>query len=113
MTSAVKRQDPAAAVHPTWWILVPCGLLIWGLLSFHDGTWERWQSSVGTGLPRNLLAGAFIVVALIHVGEGLWAWSLARRGGRGDEAVRWGWQTALLGVPSLLALRARLRADRA
>ncbi len=98
-------------VHPVWWVLVPAGLLVWGLLSFHDGSWELWRSRVGASPPRGLLAGAFVVVTLIHVGEGLWAWSLARRAGRPGEALRWFWQTTLLGVPSLLALRARVARD--
>jgi hypothetical protein len=91
--------------------LVPAGLLVWALLSFHDASWDLWHGLVDAGPSRGQIAGSFVVVAIIHVGEGVWAWSLARRAGRSDEALRWLWQTTLLGVPSLLALRARVGRD--
>ena len=53
--------------------------------------------------------GIFWVAVAIHVGEGLYARSIAVKSGRTATANDWWLQTFLLGVPSLSLLQKQIR----
>jgi hypothetical protein len=100
-----RVERPAAA----WWVGILIGMSLWGLLALNDAVWAQWQGIAGGLLPRPLVLGGFVAVVAIHVGEALYAYTLAVRTGRKAAAFGWLVQTFFLGVPSLALLQKQIR----
>lgn len=110
-TSPVQPQPvvrPPAAV----WVGILSGMTLWGLLAFNDAVWHSFESGAGNRLSQSWVLGAFIAVVLIHVGEALYAYALAKRSGRAHAALGWLVQTFFIGVPSLKLLHAQVRGQK-
>ena len=87
---------------PAWFAVLDGGIAALSVLAAD----ERAHAAVRARVPipdqaalRRLLAGT----AVIHVGEALWAARVARR--HDLPGGRWALQTAVVGFPSLFALR--------
>ena len=83
------------------------GLL--ALLAFSPDAHAAWSAQVTSWTPRWLLQGIFVWAALVHVYKGMKAVRLAERAGLRATSLAWGWQTFLLGFPSLARLEQRIR----
>jgi hypothetical protein len=103
-------EAPPAVVRPArgWFVLLDGGIAALVLLSASDRFYDAAIHYSPLPLPaqsqaRRLLVGAIV----IHAAEALGASRLARR--HGLPARSWAAQTFVVGFPSLLALRRRLR----
>ncbi len=97
MLQLVKRP------HAIWWFAVIGGLSPLFALAFSGGAYEWWVGELSPMFPRWLLqviAGSAIA---LHVGEALYARTIATRAGL-ETAGGWFRQTMLLGYPSLRLL---------
>lgn len=87
-------------------------MTLWGLLGLNDAVWRAWETVAGNRPSRAFVLGAFVAVVLVHVGEALYAYALAKRSGRAQAAPGWLVQTFFIGVPSLKLLRAQVRGEK-
>ncbi|MEM9070462.1 MAG: NAD-dependent epimerase/dehydratase family protein [Myxococcota bacterium] len=94
--------------HLGWWLAIGVGLGLTFALALSDSAWGVWTDLVGTFLPRIVIQGIAIGAAILHVGEGAYAYVRARAAGL-PTAGGWGFQTLLLGYPSLRLLLAEVR----
>jgi 3beta-hydroxy-delta5-steroid dehydrogenase/steroid delta-isomerase len=104
-TSFEKVDRP----HWAWWIAIPFGMGLLALLAFSPGAHAVWSAHVTSWTPRWLLQGIFVWAALVHVYKGMKAVRMAERAGLRATSLAWGWQTFLLGFPSLARLEQRIR----
>ena len=95
-----------------WWVLIPTGMGLTALLTLSPAVHGWWSTNITTWTPRWLLGGIFVWAALVHARKGIKAMRLARQAGLAPRAVGWGWQTFLLGFPSLGLLEKKIAADR-
>jgi 3beta-hydroxy-delta5-steroid dehydrogenase/steroid delta-isomerase len=93
--------------HWSWWIAVPAGMGLLGVLALSPAAHAAWQDAIGPWTPRPLLLAIFAWAVLVHVWKGLRAVQLAERAGLRRTALAWGWQTFLLGFASLRLLERR------
>lgn len=103
--SNVERVDRP---HWAWWISIPVGMGLLALLAFSPDAHAAWSAQVTNLTPRWLLQGIFVWAALVHVYKGMKAVRLAERAGLRATSLAWGWQTFLLGFPSLARLEQRI-----
>lgn len=82
------------AVGPRWWVSNFGGMVLSGI------TAARSRSK--------LVKAGYAVAVATHVGEAVYAFTMAKRAGFEDDAWRWGLQTLGVGFPSLIALHALL-----
>jgi len=94
--------------HWAWWFAIPFGMALLALLAFSPGAHAAWSAQVTSLTPRWLLQGIFVWAALVHVHKGLKAVRMAERAGLHETSLAWGWQTFLLGFPSLGRLEERI-----
>ena len=95
-----------------WWLLIPTGMGLTALLALSSGAHGWWSTHITPWTPRWLLGGIFVWAALVHVRKGFKAARLARQAGLESDAFGWGWQTFLLGFPSLGLLEKRIAIGR-
>lgn len=103
--------DGVERPHWGWWLSIISGMSLLTVLACDGDAYSWWSEHVTTLLSRPLLVGILIVAVALHVGEALYAYSIAAAAGQ--VASRWGWtlQTLTLGFPSLrLLLRRRAAA---
>ncbi len=91
-----------------WWVAIPLGLTVLGVLTLSPGAHALWSASVTGWTPRWLLAGVFVWGILLHVYKGMKAVRLAEQAGFHRTSMAWGWQTFLLGFASLGLLEKRI-----
>lgn len=110
-----NRSQPQPVIRPhfAWWASILPGMTLWGLLGLNAAVWRTWESVAGNLLPQSFVRGAFVAVVIVHVGEALYAYALAKRSGRAQAALGWLVQTFFIGVPSLKLLRAQVRGETA
>lgn len=97
-----KRREFEGPTVFTWF------LVIFGMIAFFSAAYLpplgplRWLHALAMFLFRSLWVTrlAFIVAVALHVGEGIYAWFLARRVDP-RNSTRWFWQTLALGIFSL------------
>ncbi|MEM1416698.1 MAG: NAD-dependent epimerase/dehydratase family protein [Myxococcota bacterium] len=103
-----ERTPVVTRPHVGWWIGVGTGLGLTFLLAF-DRRAHRAASlfvpGFGVVFPRRVLKGIAAGAAALHIGEGIYAYRLAKRSGLEEVALDWGLQTLALGWPSLRLLR--------
>ncbi len=92
--------------HPGWWVAVLGGLGLTALLAFDPAAYALWARRVTDALSPAVLQAMLVVAVVLHVGEALYAWRLARRSG--FPAGAWFSQTLLVGFPSLRLLLRRV-----
>ena len=95
-----------------WWLLIPTGMGLTALLALSPTVHGWWSTNVTTWTPRWLLGGIFVWAALVHARKGITAVRLARQAGLEPGALGWGWQTFLLGFPSLGLLEKKIALGR-
>lgn len=93
-----------------WWIAILGGLGFFGLVALNDPLWGWWSSHVPFlgGIPKILYQLGFGAAVWTHVYKSFKAVMLAERAGLQATAMGWGWQTLLLGFPSMNNLLARI-----
>ena len=99
--------------HIGWWLAIGLGLGLTFLLALSGSAYAAVAGLVPgfeAVFSRPVIQGIAVVAALLHVGEGLYAYRLARRSGLEATATGWGLQTLALGYPSLRLLRREVRA---
>ncbi len=100
-TPLVKRP------HLAWWLAIGLGLGLTFLLALSAPAYAAVAGLVPgfeTVLSRPVVQVIAVAAALAHVGEGAFAYRLARREGLASTATGWGLQTLALGYPSLRLL---------
>jgi hypothetical protein len=95
-----------------WWAVILGGLAALAFVSFHETTWASWSTHVLGSIPRCLYAVGFWVACLVHVHKGLKAVRLAEQAGFHETSLSWGWQTFILGFPSMNKLLGRIAQSR-
>lgn len=95
--------------HALWWIAILGGMGLTGALALSATAHAWWEAHVTAWTPRPLLIAIFAAACLEHVRKALVAVREAERAGLQATSLAWGWQTLLLGWPSLRLLRARTR----
>ncbi len=90
-----------------WWVAILSGMGLLGLIAHRRRVWEWWSRRVTSAVPRPVYRAVFWVAVGLHVGEAAYAVRDAERDGRSASSLRWGFQTLLLGFPSLRLLRRR------
>ncbi len=95
---------PSAVVRPAlgWFVVLDGGLVVLAVLA----TSRRCHEAVASTAPlppRRRLKTLLVAALAVHVGEAMAAARLARR--HDLPAAAWAAQTAVVGFPSLLALR--------
>ncbi len=103
--AAVERVDRP---HWAYWLAIPFGMGLTAVLAFSGDAHALWEANVTTWTPRWLLAGIFVWAAGVHVYKGMKAVRSAERAGLHQTSLSWGWQTFLLGFPSLGLLEKRV-----
>lgn len=88
-----------------WWVSILSGMGLLGLIAHLDRVWRLWSRRVTPTVPRPVYQVVFWIAVGLHVGEGTAAVGIAERNGRATSSLRWGFQTLLLGFPSLRLLR--------
>ncbi len=91
-----------------WWIAILGGLALNAWIGFSDSAYAVWCSIVTTALPQTLIRNIFLGGVLVHIGEAAYAWRMATLANL-RSAPGWALQTFLLGFPSLMRLRKRVR----
>lgn len=92
----MTMADTFVPVDRRWWVTNTGGIALTGVLAAFTG--------------RRVLQRLFHVAVAIHIGEALYSYGAARRAGFTTSARRWALQTLGVGFPSLIALRAAIRA---
>lgn len=95
----MSAPDTFIPVDRRWWVTNTGGVALTGVLAAVTG--------------RRALRRLFRVAVAIHVGEALYSYGAARRAGFTTSASRWGLQSLGVGFPSLIQLRAAIRASTA
>lgn|GEM_PF-281590 len=105
----VDHAVPVDVEHPAagWWVSILSGMGLLGLIAHHEGVWRWWSGRVTPAVPRPAYQAVFWVAVGLHVGEAAYAVREAERDGRSASSLRWGFQTLLLGFPSLRLLLRR------
>jgi len=101
-----ERTPYVARPHWAWWVAVWGGLGLLFALTFSSAAYGAWIEHLPM-FPLQVLQIISAVAIALHVGEGLYAYLLAKRIGHGEVATGWGIQTLLLGFPSLRLLLAK------
>ena len=96
-----------------WWVLIPGGLGLTALLALSPAAHGWWSANVTTWTPRWLLGGIFVWAALVHVRKGMKAVRLVKAAGLEPSSIGWGWQTLVLGFPSLGLLEKKIALSQA
>jgi 3beta-hydroxy-delta5-steroid dehydrogenase/steroid delta-isomerase len=93
-----------------WWIAILGGLGFFGLVAFNDPLWTWWSAHghILGKIPKIMYQLGFIAAVWTHVYKGFKAVMLAERAGLHETSMGWGWQTLLLGFPSMNNLLARI-----
>ncbi len=104
-----SRFETVDRPHWGWWVSIPFGMGLLALLAFSPDAHAVWSAEVTSWTPRWLLQGTFIWAALVHVYKGMKAVRMAERAGLRATSLAWGWQTFLLGFPSLARLEQRIQ----
>ncbi|MFN8036426.1 MAG: nitroreductase/quinone reductase family protein [Acidimicrobiia bacterium] len=107
----VAHSTPISVEHPApgWWISILTGMGLLGLVAHNRAVWRWWSRRITSAVPRPVYQAVFWVAVGLHVGEGAAAVVIAERRGRSTSSLRWGFQTLLLGFPSLRLLRRAVR----
>lgn len=92
----MNAPDAFVPVDRRWWVTNTGGIALTGVLAAVTG--------------RRALQRLFRAAVAIHVGEALYSYGAARRAGFTTSASRWALQTLGVGFPSLIELRATIRA---
>lgn len=92
-----------------WWIAILGGLGLNAWVGFSADAYAAWSSYVTSVMPQATIRNIFIGGVAVHVGEAFYAYRLATRSGF-TSAGAWAVQTFLLGYPSLVRLRGRVKA---
>jgi hypothetical protein len=98
-----NATPPIQRPHWAWFVVLDGPLALLGLLVLSP----RLAAKARKLLPMPsdaLLRVTFFGAIAVHIGEGTLAWSMARK--KGLPAGPWAAQTAVVGFPSLVALRA-------
>jgi hypothetical protein len=95
------RAERVERPHWAWWIAIPAGMGLLGVLAFSPAAHAAWSARVTTWTPRVLLQTIFLWAVLVHVYKGMKAVRIAERAGLRATSLAWGWQTFLLGFASL------------
>jgi hypothetical protein len=103
----LAERESVERPHWAWWIAIPAGMGMLGVLALSPSAHAAWQDAIGPWTPRPLLLGIFAWALATHVWKGLRAVQLAERLGLRRTALAWGWQTFLLGFASLRLLEQR------
>ena len=95
------------------WLLIIIGMVLTYCCGFLPpnsmGIFEVFrQVLIKLYRSHRILQAIFVLACIVHIGEGAYAWFLARRVDP-ENAVAWCWQTTMLGFPSLMLLRGRAR----
>jgi 3beta-hydroxy-delta5-steroid dehydrogenase/steroid delta-isomerase len=106
--SSFENIESVDRPHWAWWISIPFGMGLLALLAFSPEAHAAWSAQVTSLTPRWLLQGIFVWAALVHVYKGMKAVRMAERAGLRATSLAWGWQTFLLGFPSLGRLQQRI-----
>ena len=108
-------RETSLAERPAWywWLLIPTGMGLTALLALSPVAHAWWSTNITTWTPRWLLGGVLALAVLEHVRKGIKAARLARQAGVEPAALGWGWQTFLLGFPSLGLLEKKIALARA
>jgi 3beta-hydroxy-delta5-steroid dehydrogenase/steroid delta-isomerase len=91
-----------------WWASILVGMIALGLVAHHPPTWAFWSQHVIGVIPHWVYQVGLWVAVLTQVHKGLKAVRLAERAGLHDTSTAWGWQTLLLGSPSMNLLLPRI-----
>ena len=94
--------------HWAWWLAIPFGMGLLAVLAFSASAHTLWEARVTSWTPQPLLIGVFVWAALLHVYKGMKAVRIAEQAGLHATSMAWGWQTFLLGFPSLGLLEKRV-----
>jgi hypothetical protein len=90
--------------HWGWWVAIIGGMGLTAWIGFSATGFGFWQDWITAALPQAIFQWIFWLAMLAHVGEGGYAFWLARRQ-NSPHALRWGLQTFMLGYPSLSLLQ--------
>ncbi len=91
-----------------WWLAILGGLGVFAVTGHHDPTWTLWSERVLGFIPRFVYIFGFWVAVAVHIHKGLKAVKLAEQAGFHETSLKWGWQTFILGFPSMNKLLARI-----
>jgi len=91
-----------------WWVSIVGGLLAFGVVAYCDPVWNAWSQHVLGFIPRFFYQVGFLAAVLTHVHKGQNAVRIAERAGLHETSMGWGWQTFILGFPSMGMLRKRI-----
>ena len=106
-TDVPRVAERVERPHWLYWLWIPAGMTVLGVLVLSPAAHAWWSETVTSWTPRLLLGPVFVWAVLVHVYKGMKAVRLAERAGLRDTSMAWGWQTLLLGYPSLRLLEAR------
>lgn len=106
----VASRDRLERPHAGWWVSILAGMVFLGLLAHDPTVWAWWSQSIMGAIPHWLYQAGFWTAVLTHVHKGLKAVRLAERAGFHRSSAAWGWQTFILGFPSLALLVPRAEA---
>ena len=109
MTLAMARADTVERPALGWWLAIPAGLGALAVVALDPAAYAWWTRRVTAAFSQPLLLAVLVASIAAHVGEALYARSLALRHGFASSARAWFWQTLVLGFPSLRLLRQRTR----
>jgi hypothetical protein len=103
---AAPASDTVDRPSLGWWIAIPAGMALVGVLAFSAGSHARLSRLVP--LPSQaILRAVFAGATLVHLGEAAYVYREAGRLGLHASRGGWALQTFLLGYPSLTLFRAR------
>jgi|HubBroStandDraft_4_1064222.scaffolds.fasta_scaffold118517_2 hypothetical protein len=103
---AVPASDTVDRPALVWWVAIPSGMVLLGVLGFSAAAHAR----VGRFLPlpsQGVLRAVLGAATLVHAGEAAYVYREAGRLGLHASRGGWALQTFLLGYPSLSLFRAR------
>lgn len=104
---AATGNDRVDHPHVGWWVSILFGMSLLAVLALSQDAYALWAGRVTTIFSQPLLRLMLIGAVAAHIGEGLYAWTVAGRLGLHASRLGWAAQTLILGFPSLRLLLVR------
>ena len=107
--SQTQRPEQVDRPHWAWWVSILFGMSLLAVLALSGAAYDLWAQHVTTIFSPIMLRLMLVGAVAAHIGEGLYAWTLAGRLQLHATRAGWAAQTLILGFPSLRLLLARQR----